>query len=216
MTRLIAFGCSYTQGQGLVDTLDSNNTRSLLLNRLGKEIVVIGSNTGYPSKFAWPQLISNELNLECINLSVPGGSNKLITGYVSDFEFKAGDICAILWTHHDRWTIFRKDEYSLTILPTGISEHSKNYYRYMYHEYDHSLMNTMMFRYVNLHLEKLGIKTYNFSVEYKYTPTEVKEFMLETPSIKELRPLYACADGSHLNEQGHHVLAHSMLEYFKE
>jgi hypothetical protein len=31
-----------------------------------------------------------------------------------------------------------------------------------------------------------------------------------------LRPLYACADGSHLNEQGHHVLAQSMLKYFKE
>jgi|TARA_B110000208_G_scaffold191739_1_gene259868 lysophospholipase L1-like esterase len=203
MTRLIAFGCSHTQGQGLSDTIDPNNTS-------------IRSNTGCPSKFAWPQLIANELNLECINLGVPSGSNKLITGLVSDFEFKAGDICAILWTHYDRWAIFRKDKDSIPVLPTGVTEHSKNYYRYMYHEYDHYLMNTMMFRYINLHLEKLGIKTYNFSVQYNYTPTEVQEFMLETPSIKSLRPLYACADGSHLNDQGQQILANTMLKYFKD
>jgi hypothetical protein len=203
MSRLIAFGCSHTQGQGCSDTIDPKNTS-------------VKSNTGLPSKFAWPQRIANELNLECINFGVPGGSNKLITGLISDFEFKTGDICAILWTHQDRWAIFRENDSTLNILPTGIQDHSKNYYKYLYNEYDHLLMNTMIFRYINLHLEKLGIKTYNFSVQYNYLPTEVKEFMLETPSIKELRPLYAAADGSHLNEKGQKVLSQSMLKYFKE
>ena len=203
MSRIIAFGCSHTQGQGLSDTIDPKNTS-------------VKSNTGHPSKFAWPQQIANELNLECINLGVPGGSNKLITGLISDFEFKTGDICAILWTHQDRWVLFRENGLTLNILPTGVQDYSKNYYRYLYNEHDHKVMTTMMFRYVNLHLEKLGIKTYNFSVQYKFWPEELHPYMLETPSIKELRPLYVCADGSHLNEQGQQVLASSMLNYFKD
>jgi len=59
--RLIAFGCSYTYGAGLEDCFTPP----------------IGHGP-IPSKFAWPQLVANELNMECINMSSSGASNKEI------------------------------------------------------------------------------------------------------------------------------------------
>ena len=56
MDRLVAFGCSLTQGQDLPDNYKSQ----------------------YPSKFSWPQILANKLNLQCINLGKGGASSKEI------------------------------------------------------------------------------------------------------------------------------------------
>mgnify|MGYP003309481114 CR=1 FL=1 len=82
MTRLIAFGCSHTYGQALPDIWD---------HKKNKEITTQG-----PSKYAWPQILSDKLNLECINLGSPGASNKEVWFHIVNTEFKKSDI-VILW-----------------------------------------------------------------------------------------------------------------------
>jgi len=80
MRRLIAFGCSYTEGIGL-----------------NKEET-------------WPDVLANKLNLECINNGTSGASNKQILHNVLNFNFSPNDIVIILWTFHSRHCIISQDE----------------------------------------------------------------------------------------------------------
>ena len=67
MNRLIAFGCSNTFGQALEDCWDYEK------NDVGE----------YPSKLAWPSVLSKKLDLECHNHALPGASNKLIMNQIT-------------------------------------------------------------------------------------------------------------------------------------
>ena len=55
MTKLVAFGCSFTYGTALPDVTDTKC-----------------------SNMAWPALVAEKMNIEHINLGVPGASNDLI------------------------------------------------------------------------------------------------------------------------------------------
>ena len=85
MSRLIAFGCSYTYGHGLADCHIEPN--------------LFGLN---PSKLAWPNLLANMLDLEPVNCSNPGASNIHILWKLLNFDFKDDDLCVIMWTHFGR------------------------------------------------------------------------------------------------------------------
>ena len=69
MNNLFAFGCSLTYGHGMEDNWDSNNNRPFDCS---------------PSKKAWPFLLANMLNYNCINLAQPGASNKEILYILED------------------------------------------------------------------------------------------------------------------------------------
>lgn len=85
MSRLVAFGCSYTYGHGLTDChIDPN---------------LPGSE---PSKFSWPSLLADMLNVEVVNCSDPGASNIHMLWKLINFEFKKDDICVIMWSHFGR------------------------------------------------------------------------------------------------------------------
>ena len=65
--RIIAFGCSLTYGEGLKDCLpDPINLKK----------------AKYPSKYAWPNLLSKKTNIPIINNGQPGESNKLIANNI--------------------------------------------------------------------------------------------------------------------------------------
>jgi len=85
MSRLVAFGCSYTYGHGLVDCHIEPNTYGPL-----------------PSKFAWPQLLADMLGIEAVNLGKPGLSNLHILWKLLNFQFKTDDLCIVMWTHFGR------------------------------------------------------------------------------------------------------------------
>ena len=74
MSRLVAFGCSYTYGYGLSDCHIEPNKP--------------GPN---PSKLAWPSLLANMLDLEVVNCSNIGASNIHILWRLINFDFKNDD-----------------------------------------------------------------------------------------------------------------------------
>lgn len=84
MSRLIAFGCSLTQGQALEE------------------------NISY-SKLSWPYKLAEIMQLDCVNAGQNGASAKKIWFNILNFEFQADDIVVILWTHMDRWCIITRD-----------------------------------------------------------------------------------------------------------
>lgn len=80
MSRLIAFGCSLTQGQALEE------------------------NISY-SKLAWPYRLAEKMQLDCINAGQNGASAKKIWYNILKFDFQKDDTVVILWTHMDRWCV---------------------------------------------------------------------------------------------------------------
>jgi hypothetical protein len=89
--RIVAFGCSFTYGHGLPDCYD------VTINRSGFSA----------SKLAWPQILANEMNADCINMSQPGASNKEILHTLLNFNFDASDVVIIMWSFIDRWCILK-------------------------------------------------------------------------------------------------------------
>jgi len=96
MTRLVTFGCSNTFGVALPDVWDYKKQQQI--------------NEHGPSKYAWPQLLADRLNLECVNLGIPGASNKEIWHTIVNIEFHQTDIVIILWTWYDRWCVLDKKQ----------------------------------------------------------------------------------------------------------
>jgi hypothetical protein len=88
MSRLVAFGCSYTYGHGLPDCHIPPDWPGEI-----------------PSNLSWPSLLARDLSLELINVSKPGISNAHILWYLLNFSFKDDDICIVMWTHFNRYPV---------------------------------------------------------------------------------------------------------------
>ena len=84
--RLITFGCSYTYGIGLPDCWKDPCNQS---------------------KMGWPNLVSDKLNVELINISASGASNFEILHNIINFDFLDSDIVVIMWTHYARDILFK-------------------------------------------------------------------------------------------------------------
>lgn len=84
MSRLIAFGCSLTQGQALEEDI------------------------AY-SKLAWPFRLAEKMQLECVNQGENGASAKKIWYNILNFKYEPDDTVVVLWTHMDRWCIINKN-----------------------------------------------------------------------------------------------------------
>ena len=98
MARLITFGCSYTYGQGLPDC------QNTIINTGIKKLSIIPSTS---SKQGWPNILSNQLELELVNISAPGASNFEILHNILNFKFKESDTVVIMWSHYLRDLYFR-------------------------------------------------------------------------------------------------------------
>lgn len=125
--RLVAFGCSHTFGVGLSDVWNFKNHTPIF--------------TQGPSKFAWPQLLADKLNIECVNLGESGASNKEIWWKILNYQPVETDIVIILWSWYDRHCII-KDQYQpnrRSIFEIGIWKNettSKVFFKYLHHMYD--------------------------------------------------------------------------------
>lgn len=97
--RLVAFGCSYTQGVGLESDIGATSTRT--------------------SKYAWPQLVADNLGIECVNKGLGGISVKRTAYEILNFDFKKNDIVCIFWPDFNRHGIIQDDGSFMDISPSG-------------------------------------------------------------------------------------------------
>ena len=184
MSRLVAFGCSHTYGEGL-----------------------------YDPQSAWPHLLAQHYKIECVNNGVPASSNKLILSNILNFDFQPNDIVIIYWSHIERWTVFEKDK-CRNILPSQTDKVAKSYYKYVYSKIDSQIQFDMMIDYGNLFLEKKEIKVYNFSVKPYNVKEQgaASKHILPTTELSYLRKgRLSEIDGKHMNEEGQRVLANEMI-----
>jgi hypothetical protein len=152
MSRLVAFGCSNTYGEGLDDCWVNNDAGPT------------------PSKFAWPQVLANDLNLECVNLSVPGTSNKQICNDILNTDFKLTDIVVIMWTFFSRTCFFQDQERSKRItvqditnknFDRSIQKYNNTYYKTFYTQTNSNIESYMYINLIQLMLKEKEISNYH-------------------------------------------------------
>ena len=152
MSRLIAFGCSYTYGEGLWDCLN----------------IATHIKAKHPSKFAWPTLLGKNLDRKNINLSQPGCSNRYIANKILNTHIQKDDIVVVLWTHPDRSIIFGKENYTNQhIHATRNNKMNKTYFKHVYDPYNCFLESQHSIHYTNLYLSSKGVTIYNFQAEHR-------------------------------------------------
>jgi hypothetical protein len=144
--KIVAFGCSYTYGHGLLDCLQEDK-------------ITQGSE---PSTLAFPSLVAKKLNCEVINLGKSGNSNKEIWNDVVNFNFQKDDIAIITWTYFSRFCIIKSDSIR-RINPWNNKE--KLYYMNYSNRHDMVLDFHCRSNHINLYLNNIGIRNYNFVVE---------------------------------------------------
>lgn len=201
MNRLIAFGCSYTRGTALPDVWDFKNNKSIY---------------GYPSKFAWPSVLAEKLERECINLGKGGASNKLIWHTIINFEFQPNDLVFIHWSYLDRYHFFEDEKTSHIIDHRSINARDKAFFKHLHSEYDMLLDFYLRLNHVDQYLTGKKLKTYHLIVEpsmYKFTPNwnHVKFLNVSLIEYKELLSDRAC-DGSHPGETAHREFANQIYK----
>ena len=204
MTRLITFGCSNTFGQALPDVWDYEKNEEIL-------------DSG-PSKYAWPQVLADKLNLECVNLGLPASSNKEVWFHIVNTEFKKSDIVIILWPGRPRWCII-KDlvPYTGKVVKIGPFKLEKKhppsiaFFKYLYDEQDHIIDYIMRVNYVSMLLKNKVKILKHYETEttksYNYPNWFMDKFCKEAFIIDILEKYPKAEDNAHSGIEGNDAFA---------
>ena len=208
MTRLVAFGCSNTFGQALPDVRGYENN---------KEIITQG-----PSKYAWPQILADKLNLECVNLGIRGASNKEIWWKILNYQPVETDIVIILWSWYDRHCII-KDQYQpqrRSILEIGTWKNettSKVFFKYLYHTYDMQIDFYLRCNHINQFLKnKVKLIRHNNQGKLLINSSfnEIDFLKADMNRIRDMPP--KALDNSHPGTEAHKQFAKEVYNEIKD
>lgn len=199
MSRLVAFGCSYTYGHGLKDCVTPD---------LGHGPV--------PSLLSWPKLLADKLNLECINEGVPGASNKQIWHKIMNYAFSKTDLVFILWSTNERHCIINEDR---TVSPIGHwseTKFSKSYFKYLYNGVDQSIDSNLRIDHCSYYLSNKGIKHYNMLFKKQAIEDFNNTVILKT-NFRELKHnMPKAVDKLHPGEEAHTKFAQEIYGEINE
>lgn len=211
MSRLFAFGCSHTYGEGQIDCL--NYTKC---DNQGEY------RSDSPSQYAWPAVLGRELNVEeVINLGRPGCSNRSIANRILDTTIKKDDTVVILWTEFNRTTIYPSlgtnflAEHS--IHPTREDNMSKRYYKFIHDPYNSFRESVEYMNLANYKLKKHR-NVFNFKADFSsYETSSLAEYKFPTWNkvdlIKQsLHYIDLAADTAHPGIESHKLIARDMLK----
>ena len=195
--RLVTFGCSYTFGHGLSDCWANND---------------VGPN---PSKLSWPSLLADHMNVECINNSRPGSSNKRIWHTVLNTSFKHDDVVFIQWSYPARTCKFKVYDIE------DIGPWQKEKYEHL-DPFDLLVESKLVIHHTNLYLQSKGIKVYNLVIAdselemlelYGNTVDHIPIYI--SPTYK--KKIYPKAlDGEHPGEEFHAHYAKQLFDFVNE
>lgn len=188
MKRLITFGCSHTFGEGLQN----------------------------PQEESWPFKLSKLFNLDLINLSEGGASNRLLQHKIFNFNFDSDDLVIILWTYADRYH-FLTSQKDTSPLINAWSKHelAEKWYKYFHNEYNQKFDNQTIVNQVNLFLKEKNLKTYNMLVSnqysYFYQKTNLSKLDINFENDYLLK-YERSSDGWHMGSEGHEILARDIYK----
>jgi len=223
--RVIAFGCSATYGQSLEDcTVDT----------------ILPGPT--PSKFAYPNLVANELGTTCVNKSIPGCGNLRILTEILNFDFEPSDIAIVQWTWHPRALLVSEQKDFLDIGPwmtedfspvplkeklleylskkanTTVSKHKQHaidFYN-IHSDYHLKMTSWMYMDYAALHLARTNTTKVFLTHEYWDADACMGQDQRDILEVfYDLRVDFG-ADNMHPGLESHKIWANKILTFLKE
>ena len=184
MSRLVVFGCSNTEGQGLANKAEER----------------------------WSTHLGKFLNREVVNKGVRGGSNKLIAHSIAKFKFDPQDLVIIQWTYIDRTTVLNsKTEYT-HLLPAKINvknSTARSYYKDFHTRYDSKFTNSVFMDFtIDLLLEQnIEFKQLKVSPQDELNNRHRKVNRLPFYHSEISATFPKALDGLHMGAQGNLMLA---------
>jgi len=163
MRRLIALGCSFTQGVGL--TVDSTH------------------ETLEPNPLAWPALTAEKLGWEVLNLAHGGSSIKYQAYQVLHMipEFKPGDVVAVMWPNEHRTLIlpghgWQYPQDMLHIHPASEEIYANQYYKRFHSPQEAEFSSIVYMQLVKTILEKQNVPLINLKVDQAVPESSYENF----------------------------------------
>jgi len=207
MNNLVAFGCSYTWGQGLEDC---------------------PWGSANPSKLAWPTKLAEKLNLKAVNYGTPAASNKEILLRLLTSNITKSDTVVFLWTYSHRYGIFSDDFYENSYRFSKIDSYAIKRYgpgmdkltgRFEYSsllklhtEFDLMADSCLSIQHAVFYLKSLGVTQYHFSVERMNTLSFMKT---ATPAFIGFNPFQGIdesGDGLHPGPATQQLIADTIYD----
>lgn len=206
--RLIAFGDSNTYGHSLPDKPSVYDPLTKLYTAADE-----------PSDLAFPKLIANHFDIPVINLSSPGGSNRLIWYNIINFDFQPDDIVICTWTYSNRSCLIMPDRIeNLGVWPSMVPA-VKNYAKFIASSNSKLDLETSSYLYMDHSLKYLKNKVkkvQNYKVhrpDYKKIPPWCEiDFICALGDIVSLEEKDFALDGKHYGVKSHEKFAKRMIQ----
>lgn len=214
--RLVAFGCSYTQGIGL-NGLDY--TYSRYYDSPIESVLKVKS----ASNDAWPHLLADKLDLECVNLGQGGNSSKFVFQMIREFDFQETDIVVIQWPQPERHVIWQGDieGYNTLLQIAPGYGHAVHYYRHYYTTFDACYNTALYIENTHTYLKDKCKAVYSVSFNDPVEMVEDKTLKATFPILADVGKFFItklgndiCADG-HPGKTYHEEFANRMAEKIK-
>lgn len=195
MSKLLAFGCSLTFGDGLPDV--SNNDIKFQTR---------------PSKFAWPNHLAKMLNVECLNFGRSAASNRLIWYTAINTSPQPNDIVVILWAGIGRDTVLKKNQKHSQIGHWMDNDISNAYFDYLYDEYDNKIDMYLYMDHLDHYFKNQNvyhvIQGKEFTEDFSWNSSRILDFYVDQIRIK----FDYGWDNMHPNQEAHQAIAEKMFQ----
>jgi hypothetical protein len=208
MSKLFAFGCSFTHGEGLADCLNYKKDKTSPIRP-----------SVTPSQYAWPALLGKVLDKEVVNLGRPGCSNRYISQKILNTTIQKDDIVVVLWTEYNRTTVITSDE-NIHIRPMVETKLVTNYFKHIYDPYNSFLESVEAINLANYSLQnhqhvfnfkttenKIELRNYPHQDRYPYPVWHRIELFEQPLYFIDIAP-----DDDHPGPKSQKLIARDMLE----
>lgn len=196
MNKLFAFGCSMTRGDALDDIWDFQ------LNQTDP-------NAG-PSKYSWPQILADNMNLECVNLGESGSSNKQIWYRLVTTHMTEGDTAFVQWTSTNRWCVI--DNEIKQINPFRTDKQSQAYYENLHTDIDSNYDVSLRMSHADYYAKSIGVKLYHITYD-KWSLSDNLPFNTVTPLSSDIHQIQMDS-GVYANDNAHPcAITHKLHAY---
>ena len=185
--RLIAFGCSWTSGRGIIKPVSQD----------------------YPH-LAWPMHLAGILEADCLNLGKGGSSAKRVWKTALDFkDYRKTDLVIFLWPYIHRSCFFTEKKI-MDIRPDVTAKYSLAYYKFLYNETDSKIDWSLRVDHINDFLKDKVFRILNFSnigTQEDFCKAKILQ------SMNDVVDEYGTNDEGHPNELGHREIANRMKAF---